>query len=114
MNSAVSVEADVALARQREPKVSLCIPAYQAELYLQATLDSVLAQDLRDVEIVVVDNNSSDGTADILRGTLGGQFYSPGFTLALPPRAFNALNEVVVTIAGDNPDVNPPRRDDLA
>jgi glycosyltransferase involved in cell wall biosynthesis len=47
-------------------KVSLCIPAYQAEQYLQATIDSVLAQTYADLEIVIVDNGSSDGTPDIV------------------------------------------------
>ncbi len=48
------------------PRVSLCIPAYQAERYLQQTLDSCLAQDYPDFEVVVIDNNSSDGTREIL------------------------------------------------
>lgn len=50
------------------PKVSVCIPAYQAQEYLQRVLDSVLAQTYDDFEVVVVDNNSSDGTAEILAG----------------------------------------------
>lgn len=50
----------------RRPKVSLCIPAYQAGQYLRDTLDSVLAQDFPDLEIVVVDNNSTDETSAIL------------------------------------------------
>lgn len=50
------------------PKVSLCIPAFQAERYLQATIDSVLAQTYPDLEIVIVDNGSSDGTQDIVAG----------------------------------------------
>ncbi|BBY65357.1 hypothetical protein MHEL_36000 [Mycolicibacterium helvum] len=48
------------------PKVSLCIPAFQAGQFLRATLDSVLAQDFPDMEIVVVDNNSTDETRTIL------------------------------------------------
>ncbi|MBV6761357.1 glycosyltransferase family 2 protein [Rhodococcus opacus] len=52
--------------RNRPPTVSLCIPAYQAERHLQTTLDSVLAQTFTDLEIVIVDNNSSDGTREIL------------------------------------------------
>jgi glycosyltransferase involved in cell wall biosynthesis len=50
----------------RRPKVSLCIPAFQAGQYLRDTLDSVLAQDFPDLEIVVVDNNSTDETPAIL------------------------------------------------
>lgn len=48
------------------PRVSVCIPAYQAEQYLQGVVDSVLAQEYPDLELVVVDNNSTDGTAAIL------------------------------------------------
>lgn len=51
---------------ESRPKVSVCIPAYQAEEYLQKVIDSVLAQEHDDLELVVIDNNSSDGTAAIL------------------------------------------------
>ncbi|WP_370329723.1 glycosyltransferase family 2 protein [Mycolicibacterium hippocampi] len=50
------------------PAVSICIPAYQARCHLPATLDSALAQDSADFEIVIVDNNSSDGTDRLLDG----------------------------------------------
>ncbi|MBB2989442.1 glycosyltransferase involved in cell wall biosynthesis [Mycolicibacterium iranicum] len=46
--------------------VSVCIPAYQAEEHLRATINSVLAQQCADVEVVVVDNHSTDGTATVL------------------------------------------------
>lgn len=48
------------------PLVSVCIPAYQAARYLQATIDSILAQTHRDFELVIVDNASTDGTREIL------------------------------------------------
>lgn len=56
------------LVETTAPKVSVCIPAYQAQDYLQRVIDSVLAQSYDDFEVIVVDNNSSDGTAEILAG----------------------------------------------
>ncbi|GAA4660740.1 glycosyltransferase [Amycolatopsis dongchuanensis] len=51
----------------KNPEVSVCVPAYQAERYLAGTLRSVLAQSFRNFELVVVDNASTDRTAEILR-----------------------------------------------
>ncbi|WP_234788837.1 glycosyltransferase family 2 protein [Mycolicibacterium iranicum] len=55
-------------AHTSSPKVSVCIPAYQAEQYLQCVVKSTLAQDYPDFEVVVIDNNSSDATPVILAG----------------------------------------------
>jgi len=46
--------------------VCVCIPAYQAGRFLRATLDSVLAQTFADFELVVLDNGSTDDTADVV------------------------------------------------
>ena len=49
------------------PKVSVVIAVYNAESFLRECLDSVLAQRLRDIEIICVNDGSSDGSLDILR-----------------------------------------------
>jgi glycosyltransferase involved in cell wall biosynthesis len=48
------------------PLVSVVIPAYNAERTLKATVDSALAQDFHDFEIIVVNDGSSDSTKAIL------------------------------------------------
>jgi glycosyltransferase involved in cell wall biosynthesis len=48
------------------PKVSVCVPAYQAERHIRRTIESVLAQQHDDFEVVVIDNHCTDGTADVL------------------------------------------------
>lgn len=47
-------------------KVSVIVPVYNKEQYLKACLDSLANQTLRDIEILCVDDKSSDGSPDIL------------------------------------------------
>jgi chlorobactene glucosyltransferase len=49
------------------PMVSILVPARDEEDNLRACLDSLLRQDYSNFEILVLDDNSSDGTAEILR-----------------------------------------------
>lgn len=49
-------------------RISVIIPAHNAASFLGEALDSVLAQGLEDLEIVVVDDGSSDDTARLARG----------------------------------------------
>lgn len=53
------------------PSISVAVPAYQAEAWLAETLESVLAQTSPPDEVVVVDNGSTDRTADIARRYAG-------------------------------------------
>lgn len=49
------------------PTVSVLIKAYNHAAYIQHTIDSILGQSFQDFEIVVTDDASTDGTADIVR-----------------------------------------------
>lgn len=49
------------------PRLSVIVPAFNVEDYLAESVDSILAQSYRDLEIVVVDDGSTDGTAAVAR-----------------------------------------------
>jgi glycosyltransferase involved in cell wall biosynthesis len=51
-----------------KPLVSVCIPTFKGAATLAAAIDSVLAQSFTDFELVVVDDGSPDGTADVVSG----------------------------------------------
>ncbi len=53
-------------ASSNNPKVSVIIPTYNRAWILKEAIDSVLAQDFKDFELIVVDDGSSDDTEQIL------------------------------------------------
>lgn len=50
-----------------KPKVSIIVPVYNVEKYLLQCLDSLLLQTLKDIEIVCVNDGSTDNSLNILR-----------------------------------------------
>lgn len=49
------------------PKVSVVVPVYNVENYLEKCLDSILEQTLEEIEIICVNDGSTDSSLDILR-----------------------------------------------
>ena len=49
-----------------QPLVSILLPCYNAEKYLKYSLDSILNQDYKNLEILCINDGSSDSTLEIL------------------------------------------------
>lgn len=54
----------------RKPRVAVVVPTYNHERYVEAALESIFAQTYRDIEVVVVDDGSIDGTPNVAQRTL--------------------------------------------
>jgi len=50
------------------PYVSVILPTYNGKKYIQESINSILAQSFTDWELILVDDCSTDGTAEILEG----------------------------------------------
>lgn len=54
------------------PLISVIIPVHNGEQYLDQCLSSVARQTLKNIEVVIVDDASSDATAEVLRRHVEG------------------------------------------
>lgn len=52
---------------ERFPLVSVVMPSYNAGPYIHAAIDSVLKQDYPNIQFIISDDASTDGTADVVR-----------------------------------------------
>ncbi|WP_426662531.1 glycosyltransferase family 2 protein [Rhodanobacter aciditrophus] len=50
----------------KPPRVSVVVPAYNNAGFLAQTIESILAQDYRDFELILADHSSTDGTSEII------------------------------------------------
>lgn len=53
-------------AKAAQPKVSVVVPIYNVEKYLRQCVDSILAQTLKDIEVILVDDGSPDNCGQIV------------------------------------------------
>lgn len=92
------------------PRVAIVIPTYNHEHFVAAALASVFAQTYRDIEIVVIDDGSSDGTADRARRALAGSPFPHRMLVRENRGAAATLNEGIALTSA--PFVNILNSDD--
>jgi len=89
------------------PPVTVLIPAYNEAAVIEATVSSVLASDLPQLRVVVIDDGSSDGTADVVRNMGIAQVSvlempkNGGKAAALRYGMANTTDDVVITVDAD-------------
>lgn len=50
----------------KRPKISIIVPIYNVERYLKECLDSILAQTIKDIEVIAIDDGSPDNCGAII------------------------------------------------
>ena len=80
------------------PLVSVVIPAYNHERFIGAAIDSVLNQSIEDLELIVVDDGSTDGTAGVIHAYDDPRL---SYTYQENQDAFNTINRGLGLAQGD-------------
>lgn len=52
---------------KRKTKVSVLMPVYNADKYVSTAIESILQQTFTDFEFIIVDDDSTDGTLEIIK-----------------------------------------------
>jgi hypothetical protein len=82
------------LTRRPPPRLSVVIPMYNTAPYLEECLESVLAQTCEGLELVLVDDGSSDDSYDLAVRLLQGR--ADGVVLQTPNRGLGAARNIGV------------------
>ncbi len=86
------------------PKVSVVIPTYNQARFLVETIRSVLAQTFRDLEIIVIDDGSTDNTAEVVSAFPVKYFYqeNQGVSVARNHGIERSRSEYVAFVDSDD------------
>lgn len=49
------------------PKISVIVPVYNRERYIEKCIDSIISQTLKEIEIIIVNDGSTDGSLEKIK-----------------------------------------------
>lgn len=55
------------IEKNKSPKISIIVPVYNREKYLEKCINSIIKQDFKDIEIICVNDGSTDNSLEILK-----------------------------------------------
>lgn len=90
-------------SHRQEPLVSIIIPAFNHERFVGQCLDSVVADDYPNKEIIVIDDGSSDGTLDVIESWADGHDRATPISVVSRPNrgVTRTLNELLLMARGE-------------
>ncbi len=87
----------------KKPLLSIVILCYNGERYISRLLDSILAQTYLDIEVIVVDDGSTDGSASLIKNYIS-RYAQKGYSLVYQYQAnqgqASAINNALKYIRG--------------
>jgi glycosyltransferase involved in cell wall biosynthesis len=96
-----------------QPLVAVIIPVYNARPYLRAAVESVLNQTHRNLEVILIDDGSTDGSVEVLAGITDPRLRIERQANAGKPAALNraiASTDAEFYIVNDADDISHPTR----
>jgi glycosyltransferase involved in cell wall biosynthesis len=96
-----------------QPLVAVVIPVYNARPYLRSAVESVLAQTYKNLELIVIDDGSTDGSVEVLAGITDPRLRIERQANAGKPAALNraiASTDAEFYVVNDADDLSHPTR----
>lgn len=84
-----------------KPLVSVVIPAYNHEKYVAECLHSVINQTYKNIEIIVIDDGSTDNTADVIEQIVASSNRDIRFVKKSNEGLIKTLNQSIVLVKGE-------------
>ena len=80
------------MSQNHDPLVSVIVPCLNRAHYLRETIESILQQDYPNIECIVIDGGSTDGTIEILKW-YGIIYQGMFFKSKHPEKVFRVLSQ---------------------